>query len=151
SSRRRHTRSKRDWSSDVCSSDLLLELNLFRLRRLQILLEAFTLDSDRAPTTSEYRGPDRSQQSCESGTDHGHGQQPDTEETQRHAQTETRDEDRGTGNDPRGASITGLLAIPAVGDQSRAQLFRRLLAVLLIGFRWVIDVHGRLLGEKAGE
>src|SRR5699024_11638860 len=24
SSRRRHTRSKRDWSSDVCSSDLLL-------------------------------------------------------------------------------------------------------------------------------
>ena len=25
SSRRRHTRSKRDWSSDVCSSDLLLE------------------------------------------------------------------------------------------------------------------------------
>src|SRR5699024_11811350 len=27
SSRRRHTRSKRDWSSDVCSSDLLLEEN----------------------------------------------------------------------------------------------------------------------------
>src|SRR5699024_11317509 len=26
-SRRRHTRSKRDWSSDVCSSDLLLGLN----------------------------------------------------------------------------------------------------------------------------
>src|SRR5699024_12392523 len=26
SSRRRHTRSKRDWSSDVCSSDLSLEL-----------------------------------------------------------------------------------------------------------------------------
>src|SRR5699024_5248377 len=26
SSRRRHTRSKRDWSSDVCSSDLLAEL-----------------------------------------------------------------------------------------------------------------------------
>src|SRR5699024_9484583 len=26
SSRRRHTRSKRDWSSDVCSSDLRLEL-----------------------------------------------------------------------------------------------------------------------------
>ena len=25
SSRRRHTRSKRDWSSDVCSSDLELE------------------------------------------------------------------------------------------------------------------------------
>src|SRR5699024_3778246 len=27
SSRRRHTRSKRDWSSDVCSSDLHLELS----------------------------------------------------------------------------------------------------------------------------
>src|SRR5699024_11887994 len=26
SSRRRHTRSKRDWSSDVCSSDLSLQL-----------------------------------------------------------------------------------------------------------------------------
>src|SRR5699024_12088127 len=25
SSRRRHTRSKRDWSSDVCSSDLIME------------------------------------------------------------------------------------------------------------------------------
>src|SRR5699024_11825056 len=44
SSRRRHTRSKRDWSSDVCSSDLLrgnsqittginfLQLNPFRLQ-----------------------------------------------------------------------------------------------------------------------
>src|SRR5699024_11925649 len=29
SSRRRHTRSKRDWSSDVCSSDLLYS-NFFR-------------------------------------------------------------------------------------------------------------------------
>src|SRR5699024_8411806 len=28
-SRRRHTRSKRDWSSDVCSSDLILILLLF--------------------------------------------------------------------------------------------------------------------------
>src|SRR5699024_11637018 len=28
SSRRRHTRSKRDWSSDVCSSDLLFQLLL---------------------------------------------------------------------------------------------------------------------------
>src|SRR5699024_11659256 len=26
SSRRRHTRSKRDWSSDVCSSDLVVDL-----------------------------------------------------------------------------------------------------------------------------
>src|SRR5699024_12147876 len=30
SSRRRHTRSKRDWSSDVCSSDLLLLLGKHR-------------------------------------------------------------------------------------------------------------------------
>src|SRR5699024_12127404 len=29
SSRRRHTRSKRDWSSDVCSSDLLWEYSYF--------------------------------------------------------------------------------------------------------------------------
>src|SRR5699024_11863519 len=28
SSRRRHTRSKRDWSSDVCSSDLVFEKNI---------------------------------------------------------------------------------------------------------------------------
>src|SRR5207249_817349 len=34
SSRRRHTRSKRDWSSDVCSSDLLrAELEVGRARR----------------------------------------------------------------------------------------------------------------------
>src|SRR5690349_22685246 len=38
SSRRRHTRSLRDWSSDVCSSDLLLlELGLFGgLKLLQL-------------------------------------------------------------------------------------------------------------------
>src|SRR5690606_40431108 len=30
SSRRRHTRFSRDWSSDVCSSDLLLHLRLSR-------------------------------------------------------------------------------------------------------------------------
>src|SRR5437868_13761105 len=30
SSRRRHTRSKRDWSSDVCSSDLVLLLSIAR-------------------------------------------------------------------------------------------------------------------------
>src|SRR5207249_6276233 len=32
SSRRRHTRSKRDWSSDVCSSDLLRSLGRFPLQ-----------------------------------------------------------------------------------------------------------------------
>src|SRR5207249_6143800 len=31
SSRRRHTRSKRDWSSDVCSSDLIREAVMFGL------------------------------------------------------------------------------------------------------------------------
>src|SRR5699024_11837948 len=31
SSSRRHTRSKRDWSSDVCSSDLALDLNSFNI------------------------------------------------------------------------------------------------------------------------
>src|SRR5207249_5144376 len=33
-SRRRHTRSKRDWSSDVCSSDLFLKLLRADARRL---------------------------------------------------------------------------------------------------------------------
>src|SRR5699024_11672408 len=32
SSRRRHTRSKRDWSSDVCSSDLLVMRKIFSIR-----------------------------------------------------------------------------------------------------------------------
>src|SRR5699024_12079320 len=37
SSRRRHTRSKRDWSSDVCSSDLIYSHNqeLSRQKRLE--------------------------------------------------------------------------------------------------------------------
>src|SRR5699024_11265632 len=34
SSRSRHTRSKRDWSSDVCSSDLIFPLLLLRRKRL---------------------------------------------------------------------------------------------------------------------
>src|SRR5437868_11724639 len=34
SSRRRHTRSKRDWSSDVCSSDLEKKLGRARLEEL---------------------------------------------------------------------------------------------------------------------
>src|SRR5204862_3454024 len=33
SSRRRHTRSLRDWSSDVCSSDLLARIHLIGPRR----------------------------------------------------------------------------------------------------------------------
>src|SRR5437868_9637649 len=35
SSRRRHTRSKRDWSSDVCSSDLA-DLGLYAVRAINI-------------------------------------------------------------------------------------------------------------------
>src|SRR5699024_8225097 len=38
SSRRRHTRSKRDWSSDVCSSDLEDGLRLFRRVFIHILM-----------------------------------------------------------------------------------------------------------------
>src|SRR5699024_11389646 len=34
SSRRRHTRSKRDWSSDVCSSDLRRMQELFRIHNI---------------------------------------------------------------------------------------------------------------------
>src|SRR5207249_7198582 len=46
SSRRRHTRSKRDWSSDVCSSDLLLDQH----RRPQLLpLEALRRDAGLGP------------------------------------------------------------------------------------------------------
>src|SRR5690606_40301155 len=39
SSRRRHTRFSRDWSSDVCSSDLLRKLSL-NGRRLKEMLES---------------------------------------------------------------------------------------------------------------
>src|SRR5699024_1636449 len=38
SSRRRHTRSKRDWSSDVCSSDLIK-----RAKLLQVMTKLLTL------------------------------------------------------------------------------------------------------------
>src|SRR5207249_7144814 len=38
SSRRRHTRSKRDWSSDVCSSDLLLPTLVSTHRAAELLL-----------------------------------------------------------------------------------------------------------------
>src|SRR5699024_12122450 len=44
SSRRRHTRSKRDWSSDVCSSDLL-EAAGISSARLFYLQAHFELDS----------------------------------------------------------------------------------------------------------
>src|SRR5207249_6325621 len=40
SSRRRHTRSKRDWSSDVCSSDLTYQRHGWKLQR--VLLHSAT-------------------------------------------------------------------------------------------------------------
>src|SRR5699024_11699741 len=46
SSRRRHTRSKRDWSSDVCSSDLLSKVIVsscrFRIRKTRHFINTFT-------------------------------------------------------------------------------------------------------------
>src|SRR5207249_5207910 len=44
SSRRRHTRSKRDWSSDVCSSDLIRD-DVWRQLRPAVLLYAGDFDS----------------------------------------------------------------------------------------------------------
>src|SRR5207249_5415830 len=41
SSRRRHTRSKRDWSSDVCSSDLDLAIGLATGAPRRAVLKAF--------------------------------------------------------------------------------------------------------------
>src|SRR5207249_8444158 len=38
SSRRRHTRSKRDWSSDVCSSDLMATVFIWHMIFLPLLL-----------------------------------------------------------------------------------------------------------------
>src|SRR5207249_9337832 len=38
SSRRRHTRSKRDWSSDVCSSDLVIERDRLLPARDELLV-----------------------------------------------------------------------------------------------------------------
>src|SRR2546422_3936221 len=40
SSRRRHTRCSRDWSSDVCSSDLLVEAQVEADLRVKILVDA---------------------------------------------------------------------------------------------------------------
>src|SRR5207253_6324547 len=52
SSRRRHTRWPRDWSSDVCSSDLLSRARVYVLRPLAVedlmgLLEAALKDAER--------------------------------------------------------------------------------------------------------
>src|ERR1035437_10270943 len=47
SSRRRHTRYWRDWNSDVCSSDLMLELEVARAGRQGVPLNIAILEIDR--------------------------------------------------------------------------------------------------------
>src|SRR5699024_2885690 len=47
SSRRRHTRSKRDWSSDVCSSDLRSLADKWILTRLNETIEQVTKNTNR--------------------------------------------------------------------------------------------------------
>src|SRR5207249_5361313 len=56
SSRRRHTRSKRDWSSDVCSSDLLL-FGVWLLRDRAPLLLGHPCISTRGPLEGEPAQP----------------------------------------------------------------------------------------------
>src|SRR5207302_8257651 len=53
SSRRRHTRFSRDWSSDVCSSDLLFAMVIFRAYRKQLVFD-LELDQDRWHRTPEW-------------------------------------------------------------------------------------------------
>src|SRR5699024_10403416 len=55
SSRRRHTRSKRDWSSDVCSSDLLAEAGQLVLQGLPVGAGAMRCGPGRAVSLT---GPD---------------------------------------------------------------------------------------------
>src|SRR5437868_14330058 len=57
SSRRRHTRSKRDWSSDVCSSDLTLQAMRDEMARSKARLELQIPNSDQPvrPFYIEYR------------------------------------------------------------------------------------------------
>src|SRR5438067_9246252 len=56
SSRRRHTRSKRDWSSDVCSSDLVREPRAAR-RVCQARLAHFTRIGKRETPESAASAP----------------------------------------------------------------------------------------------
>src|SRR5699024_11369945 len=55
SSRRRHTRSKRDWSSDVCSSDLCLVPPSFAQRDPLDLAQAGFVAKDRGDFTVAIR------------------------------------------------------------------------------------------------
>src|SRR5699024_11383345 len=49
SSRRRHTRSKRDWSSDVCSSDLTVQMTVAE----SSMLKELTIDGASETTVQE--------------------------------------------------------------------------------------------------
>src|SRR5690606_39569929 len=59
SSRRRHTRFSRDWSSDVCSSDLTAEDFVFALEHIKEngrpLLQQFWQDLESAEALDEHR------------------------------------------------------------------------------------------------
>src|SRR5690606_40455747 len=55
SSRRRHTRFSRDWSSDVCSSDL--EMRVLRLDEALELERVIRVRGGAAPGTAEAPGP----------------------------------------------------------------------------------------------
>src|SRR5690606_40607243 len=55
SSRRRHTRFSRDWSSDVCSSDLLYVAGWIDVAEMYSLLECFLGASRMRPQASRSR------------------------------------------------------------------------------------------------
>src|SRR5699024_12026700 len=54
SSRRRHTRSKRDWSSDVCSSDLIQDI-VIRYKRMQGYEANWIPGTDHASISTEAK------------------------------------------------------------------------------------------------
>src|SRR5690606_39379163 len=62
SSRRRHTRFSRDWSSDVCSSDLALLLVLDRVQHLVAGVELAGVDAEEGQRTDERVGHDLERQ-----------------------------------------------------------------------------------------
>src|SRR5699024_11324518 len=72
SSRRRHTRSKRDWSSDVCSSDLR-DFVKDRLRVLVTSPEPFQIQHTHPTKLSVLDGGGRRHYRVHRCTHHGHG------------------------------------------------------------------------------
>src|SRR5690606_15904740 len=56
SSRRRHTRFSRDWSSDVCSSDLTLEVEQVCLQQAATILERGSMTLVHHPAEASERG-----------------------------------------------------------------------------------------------